>query len=358
MERTAADDLRTSVGVMLGADVTELEAVRRTPLDYDAFFAHRELSRVEGSAIVDGERMRWSLIEKRTEGPGLAAPYLYDNGVRELDAYRSSLFSDMPPRIRAPRGYGTLLEQDGAITLWIEDVRHEGPRPLDEQAVLTAANDLGAMNGHWFGHDAVEPWYFTGWIDRHGQPQAVERGLETVRGAHPGAVARFGDRLADVERLVLAQPRLRGILESLPQTLCHHDAVGANVFRTQSATVLIDWESVGPGTVGADLASLLFSPRRGDASVFVVEAVLDDAVNAYIDGLRSEAPSVSADDIRRGVDAAIALRWKLAVDVVEGIGRGEPPRRGSLPDEAPETALEELSLLVDVLLASAGRTLG
>ncbi|MBW8873298.1 MAG: hypothetical protein JF618_14465, partial [Leifsonia sp.] len=49
---------------------------------------------------------------------------------------------------------------------------------------------------------------------------------------------------------------------------------------------------------------------------------------------------------------------KLAVDVVAGLESGEPAFRGSLPDESPETAREELMELVGVLLASAERTLG
>lgn len=357
MDRAPASNQDAAVGAMLGAEVVTQGPVRRTVLEYDAFFAHRELSRLDGESVVDGERRPWSLIEKRTEGPHLADPYLYDNAVRELDAYRSGLFDDMPVGIRAPRVYGTLVEADGAITLWIEDVRHEGPRPLDEQAILTAAGNLGRMNGHWFGRASAEPWFFTGWIDRHSQPGAVEAGLATVRRAHPDVVPRWGGQLAGIERLILAQSRVRAVLESLPHTVCHHDAVGANVFHTSAATVLIDWESVGPGTVGADLASLLLSPRRGDASAHVVASVFDDAVEAYVDGFRDQVPAVAPAQIRQGVDAAIALRWKLAVDVLASLESGEPPIRGSLPDESPETALDELIELVGVVLAAAGRTL-
>jgi hypothetical protein len=356
VDQATVDNREAAVGAMLGGGALGL--IRQTRLDYDAFFAHRELSRLEGEAVVNGERRPWSLIEKRTEGPHLAATYLYQNGVRELAAYRSGLFDDMPSHIHAPSVHGTLLEADGAITLWIEDVQHEGPRPLDAQAILTAASDLGSMNGHWYGRPSAEPWLFTGWIDRHSQPEAAARALATVRRAHPDAIPRFGERLADIERLIRAQPRVRAVLESLPHTICHHDAVGANVFRTPTATVLIDWESVGPGTVGADLASLLFSPRRGDASVHVITSVFDDAVQAYIDGFYSQVPTVSPAQIRQGVDAAIALRWKLAADVLAALESGEPQRRGSLPRESPETALEELIELVGVLLASADRTLG
>lgn len=49
-------------------------------------------------------------------------------------------------------------------------------------------------------------------------------------------------------------------LSRLPQTLCHHDAVRSNLIarrRPDGATeiVAIDWESTGPGAVGAEIAT-------------------------------------------------------------------------------------------------------
>lgn len=359
MDRTADSGLLAAVAEALGRQITGLQQVEREPLRYDAFLAHRSVNRLRGKAIVDGRNLPWSLIEKRTEGPDLADPYLLDNGRRELDAYDSGLLQSIASGIRAPRLYGSLLEVDGRITLWLEEVAHQGPRPLDARALLTAARDVGSLSGRWMDRPLKEPWFFTGWIDRHSQPAAVLDGLATVRRTPPGAVARLGDRLALVEDLILRQGEVRRVLESLPQTLCHHDAVGANVLSTKAQTVLIDWESVGPGAVGADLASLLFSSvRRGDASVGIVAPILDDALHAYAEGIRSEGAVVNFEDVRRGFDAAVALRWKLAVDVVAGLEAGEAPRRGSLPDEAPGTALDELIPLVDVLLASSARALG
>lgn len=350
--------LRSAVADALGRPVGGLLDVRREPLEYDAFLAHRSVTRLTGQAIVAGDRVPWSLIEKRTEGLGLAEPYLLDNGRREFDAYRSGLLDDIAPGIRAPRAHGSLLDADGRITLWLEEVHHEGARPLDAPALLGAARDLGGLNGRWLGCRLDEPWYFTGWIDRHGQPGAVANGLATVRRSHPDAVSRLGERLGSIEHLILRQDAVRLILESMPQTVCHHDAVGANVFSLRGGTVLIDWESVGPGPLGADLASLLFSSvRRGDASIVVVERLLDDALQAYADGLGRGGASVEFADVQRGFDAAVALRWKLAVDVVAGLETGEALRRGSLSDEPPEAAVDELVQLVDILLAAAGRAL-
>jgi hypothetical protein len=357
-EHEAESAVREAVSVALGRRVTALRDVRREPLDYDAFLAHRAVSRLRGSAIVEGEQVPWSLIEKRTEGPDLASPYLLDNGRREFDAYSSGLLDDIAPGIRAPHAYGTLLEPDGRISLWLEEVHHERPRPLDAEAILSAARDLGGLGGRWLGRELDQPWYFRDWIERHGQTGAVAQGLATVRRAPQHVVGSLGESLALVEQLILSQPRVRDILESLPQTLCHHDAVGANVFSTGEGTVLIDWESIGPGPIGADLASLLFSSvRRGDASMGVVLSVLDDALRAYAEGVRAEGSDIGLGEVRRGFDAAVALRWKLAVDVVAGIESGEAPIRGSLPNEAPAAAMDDLVLLVDLLLASAGRVL-
>jgi hypothetical protein len=123
--------------------------------------------------------------------------------------------------------------------------------------------------------------------------------------------------------------------------------------------VLIDWESVGGGPVGADLASLLFSSaRRGDCPATLVAAIREDAVSAYGEGLTAAGARIDARVVRRGFDAAVALRWKLVRDVAAAIEQGQAPRRGSAPQEAAEAALDELVVLIDVLLAAARGALG
>ncbi len=343
--------IRSAVGGVLDA----VEEAHREELDYDAFLAHRTVSRVRGTALVDGRSVPWTLIEKVTEGPELASPYLLDNGRREFAAYASALLDDLAPRVRAPRAHGALAEDDGRVTLWLEEIVHEGSRPLDADALLAAARDLGELAGRWLNRVPTDPWLFTGWITRHSQPGAYAEGLDVLAHEHPAAVEVLGERLSAAAVLVRGQGELRRVLESLPHTLCHHDAVGANVFRAGGGTVLIDWESVGPGPVGADLASLLLSSaRRGDASAELVAAVLDDALHAYAAGVAS----VDLATVRRGFDAAAGLRWKLVRDLAASLERGEVPRRGSLPDEPPEQALRELVLLSDLQLDSARRVLG
>jgi hypothetical protein len=361
MDEVRDPGLRDAVEDLVGRPVTVLEDVSREPLEYDAFLAHRAVVRIRGTAVLaaGGGRVPWSLVEKRTEGPALAVPYLVADGARELAAYRSGLLDALPPGIRAPRAHGTARDADGGVTLWIEEVRHRGPRPLDRSALLDAAEALGALGGPWIGRPPEDPWLFDGWIDRHAQPEAADAGARTLAGAGPRASALLGDRIPAAARLLAHQDRVRAALEGLPRTLCHHDATGANVFAADDGVVLIDWESVGPGPVGADLASLLFSSvRRGDAAATDVTAVLDEAVVRYAAGIRATGPAVPLDIVRRGLDSAIALRWKLAADLVAALDAGSAMRRGSLPGEPADRAQAELTALLDVLLAAAGRVLG
>ncbi|CAQ00465.1 phosphotransferase family protein [Clavibacter sepedonicus] len=351
--------LAAAVADSLGRPVAALEGVVREPLEYDAFLAHRSVTRIRGRArLDDGRALPWTLVEKRTEGPTLAVPYLVDNGARELAAYRSGLLDALPPGIRAPRAHGTLRDASGGVTLWIEEVRHLGPRPLDRAALLDAAAALGALGGQWLGRAPEDPWLFTGWIDRHAQPEAGADGMRMLAAPGPAARARLGARIPAAARLLAGQDRVRRVLEALPRTLCHHDATGANVFRDAGGIVLIDWESVGPGPVGADLASLLCSSvRRGDASAADVAAVLDEAVDRYAQGIRSTGPDAPTDLVRLGLDASMALRWKLAADLVAALDAGSAPRRGSLPGEPAEVAMEELASLLDLVLRAAARAL-
>lgn len=345
---------RAAITAATGRPGGDVEEIRREPLEYDAFLAHRAVHRLHGVVRSAEGRIGWSLVEKTTEGPHLAAPYLRDNAEREHAALTSGLLEDLAPGVRAPRLLGAHEAEDGRLTLWLEDVEDRAPRPLEAGTLLATAHDLGALAGRRLGAVPEEPWLFTGWIARHAQAPAQAEALRSLGTARPETSARMGRRLGEVRALILAQPRLRALLEQLPPTLCHHDAVGANLLFPGDGTVLIDWESVGPGPAGADLASLLFSSvRRGDASARVVAPLVPDAVSAYLDGMAEQQAHVDAPRVRRGFRAAICLRWKLAVDVLRALDAGQVPRRGSAPQETPEQALEELLELTDLLLDTA-----
>ncbi len=343
----------------LGAPGARIDRVHREPVPYDAFMAGRTLSRLRGTALVDGGSRPWSMIEKRTEGPATASTYLYENARREFLAYRSGLLLDLTPGVRAAAVHGLEERPDGSLILWLEDLG-QASVPGDAASILAAARDLGRLAGTFIDRVPALPWLFGGWIARHSQPEVIERDLARLGSVRdPGMIARrVGSGIPAAEALMREQDRLRAMLEALPVTLCHHDAVAANVFRTSHGAnhdlVLIDWEMVGPGPVGADLVSLLFSSaRRGDTPARSVPELIGPALEAYGQGIVQAGGRVDADLLRRSFHAGVALRWALARDVMLALDAGTAVRRGSAPEEAPHAALEELILLTGVLFDSA-----
>ena len=351
--------LSSAVSRALGSRVEELLDFRREPLAYDAFLANRSVSRLQGKAAAAKGPMRWSLIEKVTEGPGIASAYLYDNGLREFRAYRSGLLDDLAPGLGAPKAYGLVEDADGRLTLLLEDLHLDG-HPMADDDVLSVARHLGRFAGQWVGRVPQHPWLFTGWIDRHGQPESVGPTLGRLRALRSRAVieARIGWRIEEAVELIEQQAAIGSLLRQLPQTLCHHDAVGANVFHRRrdgkEQTVLLDWEMIGPGPVGADLASLIFSSaRRGDLPAAKASDLLPAALDAYARGMGDAGAEPNALTLRLAVQAAIGLRWALVRDIITAFEQGTSVRRGSAPDESAEDAMDELITLSQLLFDSA-----
>ncbi len=354
----AQPKLIAAAAQLLGLPVDGVHDVRREPLEYDVFLAGRRLTRVHGRASVGTERHDFSLIEKLTDAPATVSDYLYDNATREFAAYRSGLLHDLAPGLAAPALLGSEQGPDGELALWLEDV---GPRgPISHDDLLATARHLGRLAGRWLGRVPDDEWLFSDWIERHQQTPAMAAGLEVVEAAAADrrVELRIGRSLHEACDLIRRQAAYRAALERLPLTLCHHDAVVANVVPRrdgqQLETVLIDWESVGPGPAGADLASLLFSSaRRGDISARSLPALIPDAMTAYGDGVRDVEADVGGEELRLAFLAAISLRWSLVRDVVRALTGGGEVRRGSAHDEPSETALDELVFLTGVLLDAA-----
>jgi hypothetical protein len=243
----AGPELDAAVRRIVGADEPRIERVEHHALKYDAFLAGREIACVEGTARVGTRTVPWSFIEKRTEGPAVASAYLYDNARRELEAYRSGLLDDLAPDLQAPRLLAAAEEADGSLTLWIEDLEATARRLTSRDDILSAARHLGRLSGRWLGSVPDEEWLFTGWIERHSQPEAMRDAVALVNEAMavPAVESRLRRGLDEVATLIADQGTFAAALRRLPVTLCHHDAVAANVFRRETAdgaeTVLIDW---------------------------------------------------------------------------------------------------------------------
>jgi hypothetical protein len=122
--------------------------------------------------------------------------------------------------------------------------------------------------------------------------------------------ARDG-RIAPLVRLLLDPERWLATLESMPQVLCHLDANPDNLLLRRTADggtelVAIDWQLVGFGPVGEDIAQLLCGVVAAEPAreVDLVESVLA----RYWAELTGAGVRIPLRDVRRGYYVAAALR--------------------------------------------------
>jgi hypothetical protein len=341
----------------LGRSVRSASIDERSPIVYDPYLPGRAVDRIRGFAeSSDGSRRPWSAVAKRTDGPGLRAAR------RELAAYRLGLTrpaDDVP--FRGP----TLLTWHADaehVEIWLEDLRdeHDGTWAVERFGV--AARHIAA----WVAavRELSTPDDFDSedaWAERHGQPTRLDEAraqLGAFRGA-PNAEA-LADLLRDVgfrrtQALIESTPQRIEELAAFPQTLLHHDLVRSNLFALgERETVAIDWENVGRGPFGVELAPLVIgSVRRGEASGEDLAAIESAVLAEYVQALEGLGIGHGAD-VRAAYRLALGLRWHV---VLGAIGSWLDPTswgmRGSRRDEPREDALRHLVVLTRHILDAA-----
>ena len=165
-------DSRRAAEVALRRPVATATVTDRTAIAYDPYLAGRVVERRTVTARTrDGESVRFTVVVKRTEGPGLRAAR------RELAAYRDGPATSAPSTgLRAPALLGW-TDDDEHVELWLEDLsdEHRG-----RCTALLVAGRLGQL--HVAG-------------DRGEQPHALAQGRDHV-GVRPGlGLGRLGSRL-------------------------------------------------------------------------------------------------------------------------------------------------------------------
>jgi len=347
----------------LGAPEATLLHHEIVPLDYDAYLPGRTVARVTGHAEVEGRRVPWSAVLKWTDSPLTTPTAPIEGGRREARAYRSGIL-DLERGLRVPRAYEIDLADDGHVALWLEDVRARGPDrwPLDMYA--KAAHALGRFNGAYLVRPLPDhPWLVSDWAERQSEPVDLAAGLAEIATWASDDRARQalgGDVGQRAARMLQDQQRFIADLSRLPQTLCHHDAARSNLVarrRWAGATeiVAIDWESLGPGAVGADIATLVSgSLRKGD---FPAEhaAQLDSAVfDGYLAGLRQAGWTGDARIARLGYATSLALRCWFVRDTLRNLSDPDArPIFGRARDVAPGDVLSSFVLITRFLLDRA-----
>jgi hypothetical protein len=301
------------------------------PLAYLSVLPGRGLYRVGGTATSEPEcRLDWSAVAKAIGPP-------QTSGHREVLAYRSGLLANLSGPLRAPRLYGIEDRPDSATWLWLEDVHDRYGRRWPLEQFAAAAHDLGVFNGQFLTSQSVptqpwlNPWLRQMWAEQRAEVDAtpayratLERTLDL-----PEVRQHFGGPTrGQVLRLLDDQPSFRTLLTQLPETLCHHDAALANLFAVEDphaarGTVAVDWEKIGPGPIGVEIATLTFGTLRRCEFDAARVGELDACVfGGYLEGLREVGWQGPTEQVRLGYLAAIGLRWTVVAGIVRMLVEG------------------------------------
>ncbi len=159
------------------------------------------------------------------------------------------------------------------------------------------------------------------------------------------------------QTMVATTPARIAELARLPQTLLHHDLVRSNLFALDGGrTAAIDWENVGHGPAGVDLAPLVVgSVRRGEASADDLMAIEELVLEAY-QGIWASFGHPAAE-VRTAYRLALGLRWHVVLGTITAWLDPTVTRiRGSRPTEPREESLRHLVALARHLLDAAAPT--
>jgi phosphotransferase family enzyme len=341
----------------LGKPVRAAKVTTRAPIVYDPYLAGRTVSRVVGVAeLPDGRPAEWRAIVKRTDGPGLRAAR------RELAAYRTNLADRNPVHgLRAPELFAW-VDSGEHIEVWLAEVDDVfgGEWPLERFGL--AARHIAAFDA-WAAERSL-PVDFDpedAWAERHGQPERVAEALGELSVMRKAPSAdRVMEALDDADfggtEVLLASTQQRiDRLAMFAQTPLHHDLVRSNLFALDDgSTAAIDWENVGRGPLGVDLAPLVVgSIRRGEASSDDLERLEQLALAGYLAGLH-DAGIQRDGDVRAAYRLALGLRWHVVIGAIRTALDPTITRiRGSRPNEPRVDGLRHLLAVARRILEAA-----
>jgi hypothetical protein len=206
-------------------------------------------------------------------------------------------------------------ETDGEVALWLEDVPDEGPPNWPLERYGLAARHLGSFNGYYLAGRPLPsyPRLSTGRVRDWLALGAV--GIQKMRTGRDSAflASWLSDRsVTRVERLWKAREELISALESLPLSVCHHDAGRRNLAARRvngvERTGAIDWQMMGTGHLGEEPAAMLaVSLQFLDVPSAQIPAFERVVLSGYVDGLRDAGWRGDPDSVRLGFAIAASL---------------------------------------------------
>jgi aminoglycoside phosphotransferase (APT) family kinase protein len=247
------------------------------------------------------------------------------------------------------------------VEIWLEELRdeHDGKWPVERFGV--AAGHIAFFDAWAIARPLPDDFDSEdAWAERHGQPERVEEALaELDRLRNAAGAASVMEVVEDdgferTKSLITSTDERITRLATYHQTPLHHDLVRSNLFAlSDGSTTAIDWENVGRGPLGVDLAPLVVgSVRRGEASADDLLQLEQLAIDRYVEGLRDAGIEREAD-VRAAYRLALGLRWHVVIGAIGTALDTDVSRiRGSRPSESREEGLRHLLALARHLLAA------
>ena len=353
--------LAFAAGAALGQEVRSAAITSRTPIVYDPFLPGRTVERVTGVAVQGaGKATTWEAIVKRTTGGGLGAAR------RELVAYRRGIAARRRSGVLHAPALLASSQGAGHVELWLENLtdEHAGHWPLSRYGL--AAQHIASWDADMStARPDVRLNVDGGWAAHHGQPNRVPAAVDrlTALCREPAAVELMAqledDGFRRTRAMITATAARVEALARFPPSLLHHDLVRSNLFALPGAqTAAIDWEYVGPGPLGVDLAPLVVgSVRRGEDSADGLSELEHRVLLSYEEALT--AAGADARGMRRAYRLALGLRWHVVLGTVQAwLDPTITKMRGSRPGESRTEGLHHLMVLSRHLLESADEGVG
>lgn len=269
------------------------------------------LGRLRGLARQRGRDLPWSLVVKTSRPGGDAADGT--DWEREWRAYTSGLLQPAGD-VRPARLLHVTRPAEDRVTLWLEDVPDDTPEvwPLGRHVLM--AGHLGTFNAAHPVAGKPPEWLWQDWLpslDTRGDPALADPGdvwdEPLVRLAFPSPLT------SELARVEAAFGRWSELLTALPRTLVHLDAGRFNVRSViedgRETTVLLDWQALGVGPVGTDLAMTHFlNLCRLYADPDEAEALDARGFAAYWEAVRVGDLGVGRPEVRFAYTAVSTMR--------------------------------------------------
>ena len=242
---------------------------------------------------------------------------------REMMLYQSDLFDVLPETLAVPHCFEIIQKNQTEIWYWLEIVAGKSDTQMSLEDYCAAARHLAHFQGQYLVGQSLPsyPWFSTRrWLTNtvsNWGTGAIPWLQSNRRPAQSDSIFS-SDIIEGIIQLWYRRDQFLDVIDSLPRTVCHRDYNAGNLFvrgeDTDQQTVVIDWDCVGIGAMGEDIADMI-----GEALVFYefdvaqAEALKEAVLSHYYTGLQEAGWQGEQALLRLSYAAHSPLQWCFRV---------------------------------------------